>query len=187
MPKVFILSWPSGVGKTSIWEKFKQKYPNSNIEKVITTTTRPKREYEIDGKDYYFVTVDDFAKLIKEHKLIEYAEVHNNFYGSTYAELERILNSGKNPLYIVDPQGVKFLKEKLWKDYEVKTIFILPPSEEELKKRLLKRGEDPNSESFKVRLNESLVWLAEKDDYDFTILNDDLDKAVEQFKSIIES
>jgi guanylate kinase len=63
----------------------------------------------------------------------------------------------------------------------------LPPSEEELKKRLLKRGEDPNSESFKVRLNESLVWLAEKDDYDFTILNDDLDKAVEQFKSIIES
>jgi guanylate kinase len=59
------------------------------------------------------VTVDDFVKLIKEHKLIEYAEVHNNFYGSTYAELERILNSGKNPLYIVDPQGVKFLKKKL--------------------------------------------------------------------------
>jgi guanylate kinase len=71
---------------------------------VITTTTRKKRDYEQDGKDYYFVNIDDFRKLIHDKELIEYAEVHNNFYGSTFSELERILNKGKWPLYIVDPQ-----------------------------------------------------------------------------------
>ncbi len=187
MSKIFILSGPSGVWKTTIREEFKRKYPNSNIEKIITTTTRPKRDYEIDWKDYYFVSLNDFENLIKNNKLIEYAEVHNNFYGSTYDELNRILNSWKNALYIVDPQGVKFLKQILGDKYEVKTIFILPPSEEELKKRLITRWEDPNSENFKVRLNESLLWLAEKDFYDYNIVNEDIQKAVEEFRKIVES
>ena len=185
MKKVFILTWPSWVGKTTLWEQLKSKVPN--IEKVITTTTRKKRNYEEHWKDYYFVTIDEFTKLIKEGKLIEYAEVHNNFYGSTYDELERILSLWKTPLYIVDPQGVKFLKTKLSWLYDVKTIFILPPSENELKKRLLKRGEDENSESFKVRLNESLIWLSEKDNYDYQIVNDDLEKAVNKLRKIFLS
>ncbi len=185
MKKIIILSGPSWVGKTTIWQKFKEKYPNFPIEKIITTTTRNPRPNEIDWKDYYFVSLDKFKDLIQNHQLIEYAEVHNNFYGSTYDELERILNSGKSALYIVDPQWVKFLKSKLSSLYDVKTIFILPPSIEELKNRLLKRWEDPNSESYKIRVNESLVWLAEKDDYDFQIVNDNLDKAVEEFKNIV--
>jgi len=187
MKKVFILAGPSWVGKTTLWEELKKKYPDINVEKVITTTTRQKRDYEIHGKDYYFVDIKKFRDLIKNKQLIEYAEVHNNFYGSTYDELERILNNWKNPLYIVDPQWVKSLKNKLSDIYDVKTIFILPPSEEELKKRLLKRWEDPNSESFKIRLNESLVWLAEKDDYDYQIVNDDLEKSVLQLKEVFES
>jgi len=89
------------------------------------------------------------------------------------------------PLYIVDPQWVKFLKNKLWWIYDVKTIFILPPSEDELKNRLLKRWENPNSESFKIRINESLIWLEEKDNYDYQIINDNLEKAVEKFREII--
>jgi guanylate kinase len=79
------------VGKTTLWEELKKKYPNINVEKVITTTTRQKRDYEVDGKDYYFVDIEKFRNLIKNKQLIEYAEVHNNFYGSTYDELERIL------------------------------------------------------------------------------------------------
>lgn len=185
MRKIFILSWPSWVGKTTLWEYLKDKIPN--VEKIITTTTRKKRNYEQNGKDYYFVTVEEFMKLIKDGKLIEYAKVHGNFYGSTYDELKRILNLWKIPLYIVDPQWVKFLKTKLSWLYDVKTIFILPPSKEELKKRLLKRWEDENSDSFKIRFAESLIWLSEKDNYDYQIINDDLEKAANQLKKIFLS
>lgn len=185
MKKVFILSWPSWVGKTTIYEEYIKKNKDSRIQKVITTTTRPKRSYEEHWKDYYFLSINDFKDLIKEDKLIEYAEVHNNFYGSTYEELENILERKKIPFYIVDPQWVKLLEKVLSWLYDVKTIFILPPSEEELKKRLIKRWEDENSESFKIRLNESLVWLEEKTHYNFKIINDDLEKAVEEFAKII--
>ena len=113
MQKIFILSWPSWVGKTTVRENFKQTYTNTNIEKIITTTTRTKRDYEIDWKDYYFVCTKEFKILINEKKLIEYAKVHKNFYGSTYIELERILKKWKIPLYIVDPQWVKSLKKTL--------------------------------------------------------------------------
>ena len=184
MKKVFILAGPSWVWKTTLWQKFKEKYPQFPVEKIITSTTRPRRDGEIHGRDYYFLSLEEFKDKIENKEFIEYAEVHNNFYGSTYEELERILKKGKFPLYIVDPQWVKFLKEKLSWIYDVKTIFILPPSEEELKRRLIKRGETPDSESFKIRLKESLIWLAEKDNYDYQIVNDDLDKAVEELKNI---
>lgn len=186
MKKVFILAGPSWVGKTTLWMKFKEKYPNFPVEKVVTSTTRPKRSWEKQWKDYYFLSLDEFSKKIENKEFIEYAEVHNNFYGSTYEELERILTESKYPLYIVDPQWVKFLKNKLSGLYDVKTIFILPPSEEELKQRLIKRGETPDSDSFKIRLKESLIWLAEKDNYDYQIVNDNLDQAVDKLKDIFE-
>ncbi len=186
MKNLFILSWPSGVWKTTLYEEFKKYYPNSNIEKIITTTTRNMRDYEIDWKDYYFVDVDYFKKLINENKLIEYAKVYNNYYWSTYEELNRIIDKSIQPLYIVDPQWVKTLKNKLNNTYKIKTIFILPPSIDTLKKRLLKRGETYNSKSFKIRLEESLIRLNEKSNYDYNILNDDLQIAVDDFKKIID-
>ena len=187
MKKIFILSWPSGVWKTTIYEEFNKKYSNSKLKKIITTTTREKRDYEEDWKDYYFIDFDTFSKKIRKWDFIEYAEVHDNFYGSTFEELEKIINSWNYPFYIVDPQWVKFLKSKLSWLYDVKTIFILPPSVEELKKRLLWRWEDENSKDFKLRVNESLIWLEEKDKYDFNIVNNDLEQAVEEFKNIIEA
>jgi len=185
MKKVFILSGPSWVGKTTIWEQFDKQYNNWRIKKVITTTTRKKRDYEVDWEDYYFLSIDSFRKKIKNKDFIEYAEVHNNFYGSTYEELDNILDNKQIPLYIVDPQWVRYLKDTLKWVYDVKTIFILPPNEEILKDRLIKRGEDENSENFRIRVNESLIWLEWKDSYDYNIINNDLDRGVKEFKNII--
>ncbi len=184
---IFIISGPSGVWKTTLWEYLKPYKDDLKIEKMITITTRKKRENEIDWKDYYFVSPEKFGQLIKNHELVEWAEVHNNFYWSSYQELERILNKGYRPIYIVDPQWVRYLKKVLSDKYNVVTIFILPPSIEELKKRLFKRWEDPNSESYKVRLQESLIWLNEADDYDYRIVNDDIENASKQLKNIIKS
>ena len=185
MKKIFILSWPSWVGKTTIYEEYIKDNEETKIQKVITTTTRQKRDYEKHWKDYYFLSIKEFKQLIKKEKLIEYAQVHNNFYGSTYEELKNIILNNKTPFYIVDPQWVKYLEKVLSWMYDVKTIFILPPNKKELKKRLIKRGEDENSESFQIRLNESLVWLEEKNNYNYNIVNDDLEKAVKEFKKII--
>ena len=185
MKKVFILSWPSWVGKTTIYEEYMKNNGVEKIQKIITTTTRSKRDYETHWKDYYFVSIKEFQKLIEDWKFIEYAKVHNNFYGSTYEALENIILKNKTPFYIVDPQWVRYLKNVLSWKYNVKTIFILPPNKEELEKRLIKRGESENSESFQTRINESLKWLSEKDNYDYHIVNDDLKRAVEEFKKII--
>ena len=187
MSIVFILSWPSGVGKTTLWEAIKLEADDLRIEKVITTTTRQPRLWEVNWKDYWFVSVEEFEKMIETWKMIEWAQVHGNFYWSTFNELERIIQSWKRPLYIVDPQWVvslkKVLTERYW--YNVKTIFVIPPSEEELKRRLLKRGEDPDSESFKIRLQESLNWLKMKDLFDYIIVNDNLEEAVRELKNIL--
>ncbi len=181
---IFILSWPSWVGKTTLWHNLLNEKDDIKIEKVITTTTRKPRDWEVNGKDYYFVSIEDFWKLIKENKLVEWAEVHNNFYWSTYQELERIIKRWYKPLYIVDPQWSKYLKKVLSDKYKVVTVFILPPSIEELKQRLLKRWEDPNSEAFKIRLNESLVWINDADHYDYKIVNDNLEDTINKLKNI---
>jgi len=121
---IFIISWPSWVWKTTLWTILSQQKDDLKIEKVITTTTRTQRPWEIHWKDYYFVSIEDFGKLIKEDKLVEWAEVHNNFYWSTYDELNRILSKWYRPLYIVDPQWAKYLKKVLSSDYNVITIFL---------------------------------------------------------------
>jgi len=182
---VIIMSWPSGAWKTTLWENIKND-EELNIDKVITTTTRKPRQWEKNGVDYWFVDVEEFKKKIKNWQMIEWAQVHWNFYWSTYDELERILNSWKIPFYIVDPQWVETLSDVLSeKWFNVVTIFVVPPSEEELRKRLLKRWEDPDSEEFKLRLKESLNWLKLKDIFDYVIINDDLKEAVKKLKNII--
>ena len=192
MPIVFILSWPSWAWKTTLWEAIKPEADKLKIEKIITTTTRSPRPWEVNWRDYRFVSIKEFEKLIEQWKMIEWAQVHWNFYWSTYDELERILNKWYIPLYIVDPQGVVSLRKTLssakssekliWYSFQIKTIFVVPPSIDELKKRLLKRWENPNSDAFKLRLQESINWLNMKELFDYIIVNDDLEKAVEEFK-----
>lgn len=184
MQKVFIISGASWSWKTTIYENFMKKNPNK-LEKIITITTRKKRKTEIDKRDYYFVSVEKFKSMIDKHELIEYAEVYGNFYGSSFQELDEILEKWKTPLYIVDPQGVKNLKERLSWKYNISTIFILAPSVEELKRRLIRRWEDPESEQFKTRIRESIACIEEKHIYDFCIKNENLEHALRDLEKII--
>lgn len=110
---VFILSGPAGVGKTTIWHEICDKIPH--IGKIITTTSRNMREGEKNGIDYHFISKSDFENRIKNEEMIEYAVVHTNYYGSTFAELDRIIAEKKNPLYIIEPQGMVHIKPILEK------------------------------------------------------------------------
>ena len=132
------------------------------------------RSGEINGVDYYFLSRTDFEAKIAVWDFIEYATVHTNLYGSTFSELDRILSENKNPLYIIEPQGMVYIKpvlEKKW--YKVKTIFLLPPSIDELKKRLSARGTE-TPEQYEIRLNTALQELEQKKFYDIQVINDDM-------------
>ena len=174
---IVILSSPSGAGKTTLVKKIssRKKYIIS-----ISHTTRKPRVNEKNGKDYFFVKNKDFKKLIKEKKFLEYANVFKNYYGSLKKNVFDTLNDGKNVIFDIDWQGTKQIKSKKLK-YKIITIFILPPSKEELFKRLLKREQkDKNiaNERMKQFKEDVLHWK----DYDFTVINDRIEKC---YKSII--
>lgn len=171
---VFILSGPAGVGKTTLWHQVRDRLPD--IEKVITTTSRPMREGELCGVDYHFLSREEFEAKIHAGEFLEYAIVHTNFYGSTFFELERILASDKCPLYIIEPQGMIHIKPLLEKvGYTVTTLFILPPSLNELKRRLAGRGTE-TEEQYNIRLATAISELEQQDFYDIKIINEDLEQ-----------
>jgi len=178
MPKgfVYILSAPSGTGKTTIGQRLLKEIPF--LERVITATTRRPREGEKDGVDYYFLEEAEFLKRIEEGFFLEWAKVYRYYYGSPKSEIERILSKGKDALLIIDVQGAFEVKKKL---PNAVSIFLLPPSVEELKNRLLKRGEK--------ELEERLQWAKRElpcaKYFDYVVVNDILDKAVEEIKSIM--
>ncbi len=181
--KVYIFSGPAGVGKTTLWHAVAPRVPH--IEKVITTTSRPKRPNETDGVDYHFISRDDFQKKIKEDDFIEYAIVHTNYYGSTHSELDRIIRTGKSPIYIIEPQGMIHLRPLLEKEgYDVVTIFVLPPHLDELKRRLHERGTE-SEEQFQIRLATAMTELEQQDFYDIKILNDNFEQAQEDLIQVL--
>ena len=174
-PKIFIFSGPAGVGKTTLWHAIEHEV--THVEKVITTTSRPRREHEKDGKDYHFISREDFEERIRQNTLIEYAVVHTNYYGSTHEELERIIGTGKSPIYIIEPQGMVHLKPLLEREwYPVVTIFVLPPSMDELKRRLHERKTE-TEEQFQIRLATAIHEMEQQDFYDIKIVNDDFEQA----------
>ncbi len=180
---VFILSGPAWAGKTTLWHAIENEA--SHIEKVVTTTSRPIRESEIEGVHYHFLTKPEFEVQIHTGNLIEYAIVHTNYYGSTYTELERITENNKSPIYIIEPQGMVHLKpllEDRW--YHVVTIFLLPPSLDELKKRLHGRWTE-TPEQFEIRLATALTELEQQDFYDIKIINNTLEVASTEFLEIL--
>ena len=167
---IVILSSPSGAGKTTLVKKISAR---NNFNISISHTTRKPRINEKNGRDYFFVNNNEFKKLIKKNKFLEHAKVFNNYYGSLKKNVVDKLNKGKNVIFDIDWQGTKKIKNKKL-NYEITTIFILPPSKKELFKRLLKRDQkDKNiaSERMKQFKQDIMHWK----EYDFTVINDKLE------------
>ena len=179
---MYILSSPSGAGKTTLVKKISK---NKNFLISISHTTRRPRPNEINGKDYYFTSKNKFLKLIKEKKFLEYAKVFNNFYGSSKNLIISKLNKGKNVIFDIDWQGTRKIKKKKL-DYNLLTIFILPPSKEELIKRLIKR-EKKNIVTVNKRMREFKKDLSRWKEYDFVVINDDLTNCYNKIMRVIKS
>jgi len=182
--QIFIITGPSGVGKTEISKKIlaNQKL---NTKKVITCTTRPKRDGEIDGKDYFFLSREEFEENLKNNKMFEFATVYGNYYGSRKEDVERILYEGTNVLFVIDVQGAVNMKII---DPDCRVIFIQAESLEELKVRLFSRKSD-NEEVIGQRLSTALKEMESAKEFDFTVTNlhDKLGEAVREVEKIISA
>mgnify|MGYP001182520199 CR=1 FL=1 len=179
---MFILSSPSGAGKTTLVKKISR---NKNFLVSISHTTRLPRPNEKNGKDYFFISKNVFKKLIKKGEFLEHAKVFDNYYGSSKDLIINKLKQGKNVLFDIDWQGTRQIKNKKLK-YKLLTIFILPPSKNELLKRLIKR-EKKNMKTVKKRMKEFKKDLSRWKEYDFVVINDDLKKCYEKIMSVIKN
>ena len=183
MNNFIIISAPSGSGKTTIC-KYLQKL-DSSINFSVSCTTRQKRANELEGKDYFFITNEEFEKKINDAKFIEWEQIHGNFYyGTLKSTLEKAINEDKRILLELDVKGAMSVK-KLYPNKSL-SIFIEPPSVEVLKLRLEKRGTD-NDERIIKRLERLESELSYKSNFDYHVINDDLDQAVNEIMSIIKN
>ena len=177
---IIILSSPSGAGKTTLVKKLSSI---ENFETSISYTTRIPRLNEVNGKDYYFISTKDFDELIKNDDLLEHAKVFNNFYGSSKKKVIDNLKYGKNVIFDIDWQGTKQIKEKKL-DFKLISIFILPPTKKILVNRLSER-ENNDEKIIKERMKKFDVDVKHWVDYDFVVINDDLEICFNEIKNII--
>jgi len=178
---MFVLSSPSGAGKTTLTKKITEN--NSNFKISISHTTRKPRPNEINGKDYYFVTKEEFNSLINNNQFFEYANIFENNYGTLKKPVLEMISSGKNVLFDIDWQGTQQLKKI--KSLSLITIFILPPDIKTLKERLLNRhnGQEKIIEKRMKKFNEEISHWSE---YDHVVINDDLNTCYEKIINIID-
>ena len=177
---IVIISSPSGAGKTTLVKKISKR---NKFSISISHTTRKPRAKEKNGKDYYFVNNEKFKKLIKNKKLLEYAKVFKNYYGSYKKTVIDKLNKGENIIFDIDWQGTKQIKKKKLK-YKIITIFILPPSKKELFNRLLKRDQKDKKIALE-RMRQFKTDVMHWKDYDFTVINDKIEKCYKQIINFI--
>ena len=178
---IVILSSPSGAGKTTLVNLILQ---NKKFVNSVSHTTRKPRSNEINGKDYYFVSNDEFKNLIKNNEFLEYANVFNNFYGSTRKPVLQNLQNGNNVVFDIDWQGTEKIKSQNIK-YKIITFFVLPPSKEILYERLTNRDMKDKliaSERMKEFYKDVKHWV----DYDYVVINDKLEKCYEEISKIID-
>ena len=179
---MFILSSPSGAGKTTLVKKI---IKNKNYSVSISHTTRPPRPKEKNGKDYFFTSKNNFKKLIKKGKFLEHAKVFDNYYGSSKDVVINKLKKGKNVVFDIDWQGTRQIRNKKL-NYKLITIFILPPSKKELLKRLIKR-EKKNMKTVKRRMKEFKKDLTKWKEYDVVLVNDNLNDCYKKIKLAIKN
>ena len=179
--QLFVLSGPSGVGKSSLRERVRKRFPE--LAYSISYTTRAPRQGELEGRDYHFVSLETFLAMKEAGAFVECAQVHGNHYGTSRAQLEKHLNDRRDLLLEIDVQGARQVKEHFPRAC---FIFVLPPDRETLEKRLLERGTEQEND-VEQRLEDSSRELLEASWYDYSIVNDVLEEAVEALAAIILS
>ncbi len=178
--KLIVISAPSGCGKSTVVHALMERRPNLRFS--ISATTRLPREGEVDGKDYFFVTREKFMEMVAEDAFIEHAEFVGNCYGTPQKPLDDMLAQGMDVMLDIDVQGAFQIREKR---PDALMVFLMPPSFEELEKRLILRGKD-SMEVIKKRLETARRECAVADKFDYIIVNDDVLRAVSEFSSIID-
>jgi guanylate kinase len=182
-PRAIVISAPSGGGKTTLMKMLVEEYPDQ-FAFAVSTTTRQPRVGEVNGKDYEFITVEEFKARITRGEFVEFADVHGNFYGTSKTRIESILASGRSPLLLVDVQGAAVLRQKLTVPYQ--TIFVQPPNMKVLEARLRGRNTDAE-EVIQKRLKNAAGEMARADEFDTVVINDKLDQAYSDLKSQVVS
>ncbi|MBO1005227.1 guanylate kinase [Pseudogracilibacillus auburnensis] len=178
---LFVLSGPSGVGKGTVRQRLFEK--ETHLKYSVSATTRKKRPGETEGVDYFYKTKDAFKKMIEQDELLEYAEYVNNYYGTPKEYVEEQIEKGKDVFLEIEVQGAMQVKRNF---PEGVFIFLFPPSLEELKNRIVRRGTESNDLVIN-RLKEAKKEIDMMSEYDYVVVNDDVDKAVEKVKAIIVS
>lgn len=179
--RMILVAAPSGAGKSSLVDRAIGEIPQ--LEDVITYTTRSMRHHEVQGHPYHFISLEDFQNKIQQGFFVEWAKVHTNFYGTSQESLNSAWERGKVVIMDLDVQGVRTFRSKLPEG--LKTIFILPPSLDELKKRIIKRDKVEPAD-LEVRMKNAALEMAEADQFDFKVVNDDFETSYQNFKKIIE-
>ena len=177
---MLVLSSPSGAGKSTIARNLLDS--DQSLQLSVSVTTRPRRGSEIEGVHYHFVTKRDFDRQRDSDALLEWAEVHGNFYATPREPAELAMSEGRDMLFDIDYQGAIQLRQKM--PVDIVSIFILPPSMRELKERLKRRAEDQDA-AIAQRLKNARVELEHWTEYDFVVINDDLDRAFAEVKAIV--
>ncbi|MCX7695560.1 MAG: guanylate kinase [Caloramator sp.] len=176
---LIVISGPSGAGKGTICRALLEKHPE--IKLSVSCTTRSPRQNEVEGINYYFISKDKFKEMIDKDEFLEYAEVYDNYYGTPRKNVERILNEGNDIILEIDIQGALKVKEKY---PEGVFVFIMPPSMEELKNRIKKRGSE-TEESLLKRFKSAFQEINYVANYNYVIVNDVVEDAVKRLESII--
>ena len=177
---LFVLSSPSGAGKTTITRRLLTDEPGLSMS--VSVTTRPPRDGEVDGRDYHFIDKRAFDELVAMHALLEYAQVFEHWYGTPLAQVEKALEAGCDMVFDIDWQGAKQVRGRL--PNHIVSVFILPPSMTELHDRLRRRAKD--SEKVVIaRMAKAVEEVSHYDEYDYVLVNNDLEQVLTEVKSVL--
>jgi guanylate kinase len=176
--KLFVIAAPSGAGKTTLVRALVQRLP---LKFSISYTTRRKRETEVDRQDYFFVTPEKFQEMRDAGEFLEHAQVFDNYYGTSRAQVESHLQAGDNVLLEIDWQGAQQIRRAM---PEAQTIFVLPPSRQALEQRLRGRATD-SEEVIARRLRDSIADMSHWNEFDYVVVNDELERATQDLESIV--
>src|SRR3974390_2005961 len=179
---MFVLSSPSGAGKTTLSRMLMEVMPGLRMS--VSTTTRAKRPGEVEGRDYHFVDKTRFEEMVKRHDLLEWATVFDNRYGTPRAPVEAALSAGEDVLFDIDWQGTQQMREKARAD--VVSVFILPPSAADLEKRLHSRAQD-STDVIRSRMSRASHEMSHWAEYDYIVINHDVDAAFAEVQSILKT